>query len=416
MTLPRTPAEYQRQLTEKLSWFEQLADKATGFDERQDITNLLLIELLRQFAEVQPPPPPYPQIPRILEFDLSDERSAPGEPFDVIGNTITAITDGTLEGIGVRLDSPGNDLVQFSECNPYPYLPGFTKLYLQNTAQEGKTLKLYIGTAGAIANIELTRVTFAINVTAGEIMLPIDIQSSYIMMPVDIQGQIGLLNIDIVAQTIGNIAMDLVAQSVGSIAIDLVAQSIEALNFNLIAQAAILNIKFSDQIKGMMSATDWATQEADDIHLQGETADLAAGAEATLITLTLNTSKEHWLYTVHISGTQNGLGRARANKTDDYDELACGFFSANDGYIKNWLAPVKRRKDDDAGITEITVVVKNNGDAAGDFAATLDGLKIIDVTAGEKIYTTKANWDTCVSQHQVDLTTSEGDVLLARQS
>lgn len=427
MVLPRTPAEYQRHIAERLNWFEQLADKATSLDERINVTNLLLMEILKVSGGAQPIPPPYPQIPRILEFDLSDERVAPGKPFPVIGNTITAVTDGTLEGIGVRLDGPGNDLVLFSECNPYPYLPGFTGLFLQNTAQDGKTLKLYIGTAGATASVELTSVTFAINVTAGKIMLPIDVQSSYIIMPVDIQAQYINLAIDIVAQTIGNLSVDIAAMAVGAIdvditaltvgniSVDISAQSLESLDFNIQAQAVVLNMKISDQAKGIMSITDWATQQADDLHLQGETEDLGAGEEATLITLTLTTTKEHWLYTVHISGTQNGLGRARANKTGGYDELAYGYFPANDGYIKYWLAPVKRRKDTGEGITEITVTVKNKGGDAGDFAATLDGLRVIDLTAGEQVYTSKANWDACASSSQIDTATSEGDVLLALQ-
>jgi len=416
MTLPRSAEEYERYIGERLNWFERLMDEATGTDERIDLTNRLLMELLKYFSVGEKPvPPPFPQLPRVIEFDLTAERSSPGEPFAVTGDTITAITDGTLGGIGVRIDRPGSDLVRFSECNPYPYLPGFTNLYLQNTAQEGKTLKLYVGTAGATASVELTSVTFAINIEAAEIMMPIDIQSSYIMMPVDLQAQYITLEIDIVAQTVGNISVDLVAQSIGNISVDISAQSIESLNFNIQAQALVLNMKLSDQAKGVMSLTDWATREADDLHLQGSTEDLGAGEEATLITLTLATNKEHWLYTVHISGTQNGLGRARANKTGGYDELAYGYFPANDGYIKDWLAPVKRRKDTEEGITEITVIVKNNGDAAGDFAATLDGLRVIDVTAGEQVYTSKANWDACASSSQIDTATSEGDVLLALQ-
>ncbi|GAI57180.1 unnamed protein product, partial [marine sediment metagenome] len=160
-------------------------------------------------------------------------------------------------------------------------------------------------------------------------------------------------------------------------------QTLASLDFNIKASSILLNMKLADQAKGIMLETDWATKNAYDIHLQGETADLAAGAEATLITLTLTTTKEHWLYAVHISGTKNGRGRVRANKTAGYDELADGYFLAGHGFIKNWLAPVKRKRDVGEGITEIVVVVKNTEASAGDFTATLDGLYVVDVIGGE---------------------------------
>ncbi|GAI59205.1 unnamed protein product [marine sediment metagenome] len=105
----------------------------------------------------------------------------------------------------------------------------------------------------------------------------------------------------------------------------------------------------------------------------------------------------------------------RANKTEGYDELADGYFLAGHGFIKNWPAPVKRRRDVEEGITEIVVTVKNNEESAGDFVATLDGLYVVDIAGGEKIYNTKADWEGCASKSQVDLATSEGDVLLAVQ-
>lgn len=245
----------------------------------------------------------------------------------------------------------------------------------------------------------------------------VNIAAAAATVDVDIVAQtVGRITVDIGAQSIGNIAVDLAAQSVSSIDVDIIAQTIAGLNINIKAQSVTLNTQFSSQVTGVMSTSDWATQEADDLHLQGETDDLAAAGEATLITITLSTTIEHWLYTVHISGTQNGLGKVRANKTGGYDELAFGYFPANDGFIKDWLAPVKRRKDSDEGITEITITVKNLGDAAGDFSATLDGLKVVDTTAGEEIYTTKADWDACASQSQIDTATSEGDVQLAQET
>lgn len=302
-------------------------------------------------------------------------------------------------------------------------------------------------------NMDITAISytgnFNINAVASQIMMPIDLQSSYIMMPIDIQGQyinldvdivaqaIGNLNVnlaaqtveqlnvnlaaaaitlnvnaDITAQTIGNINVDLVAQTVGNINVALVA-STAVIDFNIKAQAVILNFKFSDQAKGIMLETDWATKYAYDVHLQGKIDSLAPGAESTLITLPLSTTKEHWLYTTHISGTQAGLGRVRADKTVGYDELAYGYFPAENGYIKDWLAPVKRKMDTDEGITEITAIVKNLDSALyGAFSATLDGITIIDVAAGEQLYTTQADWQACSVVYHVDLLASPGDVLL----
>lgn len=233
-------------------------------------------------------------------------------------------------------------------------------------------------------------------------------------MAVDIAAQtLSLMKVDISAQTLAKMAVDITAQTLSLMEVDISAQTLASLDFNIKAASILLNMRLADQTKGIMLETDWATKDAYDIHLQGETTDLAAGAEATLITLTLATTKEHWLYTIHISGTKNGLGKVRASKTDGYDELAGGYFLAGHGFIKNWLAPVKRKKDVEEGVTEIVVVVKNNEASAGDFIATLDGLYVVDVIAGEKVYTSKTDWEGCASQSQVDLDTSEGDVLLA---
>ncbi|GAH34267.1 unnamed protein product [marine sediment metagenome] len=218
---------------------------------------------------------------------------------------------------------------------------------------------------------------------------------------------------DIATQTLEKMAVDITAQTLSAMKINVAAQTLASLDFNLKAASILLNLKLAEQAKGIMLETDWATKEAYDIHLQGETADLAAEAEATLITLTLATSKEHWLYAVHISGSKNGYGKVRASKTEGYDELAGGYFLAGHGFFRNWPAPVKRKRDVEEGITEIVVVVKNTDVSAGDFVATLDGLYVIDITGGEKVYTTKADWEGCDPKFQVDLTTSEGDVLLA---
>jgi len=226
---------------DKLSWFERLIDDSTSFDERQNITNLLLMEILKESSQ-KGDLTTHPTIPYIKgvvkEFDLTTARLDPGEPFDAVGYGITAITDGSLDGIIVRINNQGSDPITLAEVNPFPYPPGFTQLFLENTAQAGKYLKLYIGSPNAIASIELTSVTFAIdlvaqtlgnlsidiaaqsienidiNINTAAIMMPVDIQCVYVMMPVDIQGQYVTLDINIKAQDV-TINMDIEAQSVG---------------------------------------------------------------------------------------------------------------------------------------------------------------------------------------------------------
>lgn len=246
-------------------------------------------------------------------------------------------------------------------------------------------------------------------------VVPITISSAEIIgvIPIDIKTQtVGVLGMSLsVADVIGNLPISLdIANVVGNIAVALAA-SAAMVDLNIKAQATTMNVKVADQAKGTLNITDWATRDAVDIHLQGVTAALAAGATATLITITLTETSEHWLYTVHISGTKTGLGKVRANKTVGFDELAGGYFPANDGYIKDWIAPVKRKKDVGAGITQITVEVTNTDAAAGDFMATLDGLRVVDITAGDKVYTSQADWQGCATKTDVDLTTSPGDVI-----
>lgn len=47
MPLPKTKEEYYQQVEEKLNWLEGLIQHASGLDERIDISNRLLIEVVR---------------------------------------------------------------------------------------------------------------------------------------------------------------------------------------------------------------------------------------------------------------------------------------------------------------------------------------------------------------------------------
>jgi len=162
MAVPETYEEYLAELDKNLSRFERWVDKATGTDERLDISNRLLIEnlkLLREGLKVQLPPPMFPELPHynVLKFLLDTARTSLGEEVSMPGDTITAFTDGTLTGIYIRLDSPTADAIPLNEFNPYRLTTGWTKFWLETTSQSGKYLRLHIGrAASADASVQIT--------------------------------------------------------------------------------------------------------------------------------------------------------------------------------------------------------------------------------------------------------------------
>ena len=305
--LPRTPAQYYKQVSVNLNWLETLLDQATSYDERQNVTNLLLMEILKESAPTSHPT--IPTVPYVAkEIDLTTARLDPGEPIPLAGRGITPVTAGSLDGIIFRIDNPASDPIPLAEINPYAYPPGFTKIYLQNTAQAGKHLKLYVGNFDALANIELTSVTFAIdlvaqtigdlsidiaaqtvgnldiniaasaitlnvditaqtvgninidiaaqtvgnlaiNLATSTIMMPVDIQSSYIMMPIDIQSSYIMMPVDIQGQYV-TLDIDIVAQAVGNIDIDIAAQTVGNISVNLAASAITLAVDIKTQTVG----------------------------------------------------------------------------------------------------------------------------------------------------------------------
>lgn len=67
MPVPKSKEEYQAHLKDKLSWFEKVTQNLTGTDERLDVTNLLLIELLKAITGISTPElPEWPEIVAIL--------------------------------------------------------------------------------------------------------------------------------------------------------------------------------------------------------------------------------------------------------------------------------------------------------------------------------------------------------------
>jgi len=167
LVTPRTQQQYLEELEKKLTLFEQLRDRASGLDERIDVTNRLLIETVRLLTEgmvlqlpgvpvsptlyrrpaVTPPELPYYNVRKYL---LDTARTEPGEEVDVPGDMITAYTDGTMDGTFIRLEETTSDAIPLNEFNPYKYIPGFKKFWLETTAQAGKYLRLHIG-RGAMA-------------------------------------------------------------------------------------------------------------------------------------------------------------------------------------------------------------------------------------------------------------------------
>ena len=157
MATPQTYAEYLAELNRQLSSLEKKADRATGLDERMDVTNKLLIEVAKTLGrgiQVQPLPKLFPGLPHynVRRYTLDIARTEPGEEIRLPGDTITAYSDGSLDGIYVRLDKASNEAVPLNEFNPYHYLAGFQKFWLETPAQSGKYLRLHVGReAGADA-------------------------------------------------------------------------------------------------------------------------------------------------------------------------------------------------------------------------------------------------------------------------
>lgn len=64
--------------------------------------------------------------------------------YRIEGRSLAAWTDGTLTGVGIRLNSPQADLIYLDRFNPIKSFP-FWKVYLTWPAQAGKTLQLFTG-------------------------------------------------------------------------------------------------------------------------------------------------------------------------------------------------------------------------------------------------------------------------------
>lgn len=64
------------------------------------------------------------------------------------GRSLAAWTDGSYSGIGIRLNHPNADILYLDRWNPIKFQP-FWRIYLNFSAQAGKTLQLFAGRTGS---------------------------------------------------------------------------------------------------------------------------------------------------------------------------------------------------------------------------------------------------------------------------
>lgn len=81
----------------------------------------------------------------IVEFKLDGARTDEEKLID--GDHLLAATDGDLTNITIKLNHKGNSAIPLAEFNPVA--SQFYRIFLTNTAQAGKTLKLFVGREAA---------------------------------------------------------------------------------------------------------------------------------------------------------------------------------------------------------------------------------------------------------------------------
>lgn len=156
MTLPRNPAEASRYISEKLNWFEKLFDAATGFDERQDLTNRLLMEILKISGGAQPAPPPFfppalsdalmyhltkdrPEFYKFVEIDLSTART--NVLYEEVGTFIQVDNQFARGEVTLKLNE---DYFDTFDLRRQRYIRGpFYRFYVTNVAGQG-SIRLFI--------------------------------------------------------------------------------------------------------------------------------------------------------------------------------------------------------------------------------------------------------------------------------
>ncbi len=149
------PFEYAKTLDSRLSLFEKLTDKATGIDDRLDVTNRILLEMLAAQSQSMKMmygdthgEPPY----NIRKVDLTTGYTTTS-PYElkVSGSSITFFTTGQLNTIQFTTDDPTRDWLPLNELgNPFTPAKPFEKVFLAWDAQPEKYLRVFIGRGTSI--------------------------------------------------------------------------------------------------------------------------------------------------------------------------------------------------------------------------------------------------------------------------
>ena len=146
--------EYQRHIAERLNWLERLLDDATGTDERLDVTNRLLIEILRVSTvekETFHFPPALstalidhltkdkPQFYKFVDIDLSEART--NVEYLEAGNFIWIDNQFARGQVTLRLNEENFDTFDLRRQR---YIEGpFYRFIIDNVAGQG-SIRLFI--------------------------------------------------------------------------------------------------------------------------------------------------------------------------------------------------------------------------------------------------------------------------------
>ena len=192
---PGSFEQYLADIRDRTTALERFTDRATSLDDRIDVSNLLLIEILKALAkEIEINFPEYPKEGAaettgyaIKSCPMDIARASPGEEIRVQGDTVVAHTDDDLAGCFIRINSPVGDPIPLEAFNPYIHQGSFSSIWLETPARPGMTITLMICRAGsqAIAHTVRTVITAQlanITVTATNLSIAIDAQNVGIIL------------------------------------------------------------------------------------------------------------------------------------------------------------------------------------------------------------------------------------------